>query len=225
MPKFELEPYHRNVSEEELLKDLKRVASQLGKNSVTTDEYNTHGKYHSCTFYRKSGSWFKVLEKAGLSKTRNLGITEEEYFKNIEDVWIKLGRQPKYDEMQKPLSKYCGGAYEYRFGTYRKALERFIEYINKEKTSQVGKEPIVEDEVITPGKESVIKHKTKRNISNRLKVQVLMRDGNKCRLCGVIVTGENIHYDHIKAWSKGGETVLENLQVLCAEHNLAKGNL
>ena len=52
-----------------------------------------------------------------------------------------------------------------------------------------------------------------------------MRDGNKCRLCGITVTGENIHFDHIKPWSKGGETVLENLQVLCNVHNLAKGNL
>jgi len=35
--------------------------------------------------------------------------------------------------MQKPLSKYSAGAYEYRFGTWRKALEGFIEYVNKEK--------------------------------------------------------------------------------------------
>ena len=62
-------------------------------------------------------------------------------------------------------------------------------------------------------------------ISSRLKVQVLMRDSNKCKLCGTTVTGENIDFDHIKPWSKGGETVLENVQVLCASHNLAKGDL
>jgi len=73
--------------------------------------------------------------------------------------------------------------------------------------------------------EIIFKHKTKRLPSERLKVQVLMRDGNKCRLCGITVTGENIHFHHILAWSKGGETVLENLQVLCAVHNLAKGNI
>jgi len=38
------------------------------------------------------------------------------------------------------------------------------------------------------------------------------------------VTGDNTHFDQIKPWSKGGETVLENLQVLCAKHNLAKGD-
>jgi len=75
------------------------------------------------------------------------------------------------------------------------------------------------------GSEILYKHKTKRNPSERLKVQVLMRDGNKCRLCGITVTGDNIHFDHIFPWSKGGETVLENIQVLCETHNLAKGNL
>jgi hypothetical protein len=41
-----------------------------------------------------------------------------------------LGRQPRYLEMQKPLSKYVAGAYAYKFGTWRKALEKFIEYVN-----------------------------------------------------------------------------------------------
>jgi 5-methylcytosine-specific restriction endonuclease McrA len=72
-----------------------------------------------------------------------------------------------------------------------------------------------------------IKHFTKREPSDRLKVQVLMRDGNKCRLCGVVCNDglHKIHFDHIIPWSKGGETVLENLQVLCSDCNLSKGNL
>ncbi len=54
-----------------------------------------------------------------------------------------------------------------------------------------------------------------------------MRDGNKCRICGVECSGglHNIHFDHIIPWSKGGETVLENLQVLCSSCNEAKGNM
>ena len=40
--KFELEKYHRNTSDEELLTDLKRVATDLHK-SPTIDEYNERG--------------------------------------------------------------------------------------------------------------------------------------------------------------------------------------
>ena len=37
-------------------------------------------------------------------------------------------------------------------------------------------------------------------------------------------TIEEMHADHIIPWSKGGHTTLENGQMLCREHNLAKGN-
>lgn len=30
--------------------------------------------------------------------------------------------------------------------------------------------------------------------------------------------------DHVAAWSKGGETSIENCQMLCKTHNRAKGN-
>jgi 5-methylcytosine-specific restriction endonuclease McrA len=30
--------------------------------------------------------------------------------------------------------------------------------------------------------------------------------------------------DHVAAWSKGGETSIENCQMLCRTHNRAKGN-
>lgn len=35
---------------------------------------------------------------------------------------------------------------------------------------------------------------------------------------------KEMHPDHIKPWSKGGKTVEENCQMLCARHNEAKGN-
>lgn len=36
--------------------------------------------------------------------------------------------------------------------------------------------------------------------------------------------GTKLHVDHIKPFSKGGKTVLENLQTLCFDCNLGKGN-
>jgi len=128
--------------------------------------------------------------------------------------------------LSQSFSKYSTERYINKFGTWRKALEAFVEFINSDNAQNQEIEEIEENSSETfHSNEVIFKHKTKRNPSERLKVQVLMMDGNKCRLCGITVTGENIHSDHILPWSKGGETVLENLQVLCAEHNLAKGNL
>jgi len=48
--RFELEPYHRNVTDNELIEDLKRVAQQLGKNTLTNIEEGYI--HHSNTPYR-----------------------------------------------------------------------------------------------------------------------------------------------------------------------------
>ena len=125
--------------------------------------------------------------------------------------------------MKQPFSKYTGDTYGNKFGTWRKALEAFVEFVDKDDDNNQETEENISE--IIQNNEIVFKHKTKRLPSERLKVQVLMRDGNKCRLCDITLTGDNIHFDHRIPWSKGGETVLENLQILCAKHNLAKGTL
>jgi hypothetical protein len=221
--KFELEPYNRNIPDEKLISDVKRVASDLKKDSITIDEYNERGSFHATTLTRRFGSWFKVLELAGLQKSRSLlNIPQEELFKNLEEIWIKLGRQPNYNETQKPISKYSAGTYEKRFGTWRKALEKFVAYINNEENT--SSEKAIQNLEIEP----YTKHKTKRNINWRLRFLVMRRDNFKCRICGkspALIPGLVLEPDHIKSWNKGGETVIENLQTLCNQCNIGKSNL
>ena len=174
--KYELNIYHRNTPDQELLNDLKRVADQIGLDKVTREQYDQKGKFHSTTLTNRFGTWNKALENAGLKITRKHNLSEKELFENIEEVWIKLGRQPLYEEVKNPLSKYSPKPYENRFGTWRKALESFIEYINSNKDEIQETEENEQDETNSDTTEIAIKHKTKRNISLRLKVQVLMRD-------------------------------------------------
>lgn len=220
--KFELEKYHRNTYGKELIVDLKRVANDL-KKSPTIDEYNECGDYHSTTLTRRFGSWFKVLEKANLDRTRSpLNIPEEELFHNLEEIWVKLGRQPRYRELQKPFSKYCAGTYENRFGSWRNALEKFISYINNEEN--VSSEKATEKLTFEP----TIIHKTKRDINWRLRFIVMRRDNFKCAQCGRSPATNSkviLHVDHKQPYSKGGETVSENLQTLCIECNIGKSDL
>ena len=221
--KYELNTFHRNIPEQELLDNLLRVSVRLKTNTLTTAEYNEFGEFHFATYQRRFGNWNKALEKAGLKATLNQNITRDELLLNIEKVWVTLGRQPTQRDLHPPISKYTSKPYYSKYGTWRKALDAFVEFITSDNKQEIEKTEVEEN--TSKEDEIVFKHKTKRQPSERLKVQVLMRDGNKCRLCGIILTGENIHFDHILAWSKGGETVLENLQILCAPHNLAKGNI
>jgi len=221
--RFELDEYHRGVKDEELLAELQRVASELNKKAITRADNDDRGKYGTTTYIRRFGSWFNALEKAGLEKTRTpMNLPEEELFKNLEEIWIKLGRQPRYLEVQKPLSKYSVGTYENRFGTWRKALEKFVAYINNEESTS-SEEGIKELDV-----EPSTRHKTSRTINWRLRFIVMRRDNFKCKDCGRSPATDPtiiLHVDHIKAWANGGETVLENLQTLCSKCNIGKSDL
>ncbi len=222
---FELEEYNRNISDEKLLEDLKKVSKTLEKDSVTIAEYEQYGKYNHHTLQNRFGSWTDALEKAGLRINRKVNITEKELFKNIENVWIKLGRQPRYSEIKKPLSAFSTKPYESRFGSWMKALEQFVVFINADDSEEDVEEK--KDEIIKQESKQQIVHKTKREISDRLRFKILMRDGFTCKKCGrspMKELGVELHVDHILPWSKGGETIPENLETKCRECNLGKGN-
>lgn len=59
-----------------------------------------------------------------------------------------------------------------------------------------------------------------RLIPSSVKLKVWKRDKGRCVKCGKL---DNLHFDHIIPFSKGGSSlVFENIQVLCARHNLEK---
>jgi 5-methylcytosine-specific restriction endonuclease McrA len=59
-----------------------------------------------------------------------------------------------------------------------------------------------------------------RMIPTAVKIEVWKRDKGKCVVCG---RRDNLHFDHVLPYSKGGSSlVAENIQLLCARHNLAK---
>ncbi len=219
-----------NVTMEGYVEDIKRVARLLGKGAVTMAEYDDLGKYSSSAVVGKLGSWFAALEAAGLEKTRNLGITDEEYFSNLERVWRTLGRQPIGTDMRKPLSSYLVDGYSDRFGTWRKALEAFVEYVTRESIAPPqteGKAEEMMDIVSQPDLPSKVT-KRSRNVSWRLRFLVMRRDGFRCCNCGrspATERGVILHIDHTKAWSKDGPNSYDNLQTLCSVCNIGKSNL
>jgi hypothetical protein len=59
-----------------------------------------------------------------------------------------------------------------------------------------------------------------RLIPSDVKRAVWKRDKGHCVQCGA---SDNLHFDHVIPYSKGGSSlVAENVQLLCARHNLAK---
>lgn len=223
---------------EEVILDLQKVSQKIGKRTFNSSEYNTNGNYSSDILFRKFGTWNNALVAAGLEPfdhplgggTKNK-ISEYQCVEEIERVWIELGRQPTTTDIKNGASKYSLHVFERRFGSWRKALEFFVAYMNgeqevekpaeEESTQNIEYKPVLSDN----GKPT---HSTRRDINLRLRFNIMKRDNFKCCMCGrspATTPGLELHIDHIKPWSKGGETVIDNLQTLCSDCNLGKSNL
>jgi hypothetical protein len=67
--------------------------------------------------------------------------------------------------------------------------------------------------------------KDSRVITKTLRFKILFRDNFKCKKCGRgAENGIQLHIDHILPYSLGGLTEENNLQTLCIDCNLGKGN-
>jgi hypothetical protein len=61
----------------------------------------------------------------------------------------------------------------------------------------------------------------RRYIPRAVKIGAWQRDGGKCVVCGAT---DRLHFDHVVPVSQGGPSdTVDNIQLLCARHNLAKG--
>jgi 5-methylcytosine-specific restriction endonuclease McrA len=216
---FELSHDRRNITNEDILKDLQRVARERPEQGLKQRTYKGFGKYGVTTVIRRFGSWSAAVEKAGLEKSVERNIPDQRLFTAIYDLWVKLGRQPSYSEVQRPNCRYSAKPYEQRFGSWRKALEAFVEYVNSEEMAAPAPK--------ATGSQSLQRRSTSRSINLRLRFKVLQRDHFRCCACGAspsVTPGVQLEVDHIVPWSRDGETVIDNLQTLCFACNQGKTN-
>lgn len=214
---FKLNHDKRNISDDDLLSDLRSVASTQTDQQVNQRIYKMSGKYGVTTVIRRFGSWNAAIKAAGLNIMVDRNVPNEKLFSALYDLWITLGRQPHYSEVQKPACPYHVATFERRFGSWRKALEAFVSYANSEDLTSPTQTEIM---TRTP-------HRTCRTPDLRLRFKVLQRDCFRCFTCGAspsVNPGIVLEVDHIIPWSKGGETVIDNLQTLCFICNQGKTN-
>ena len=210
----------KNVSNDELLSDMIRVAHILEKASLTAAEYDEYGRYHSRTISKRFDTWNNALELANL-QISNRFYSDEELFDNLAQVWMSLCKQPSKRDLARVGSRISFKAYERRFGRWSIALKAFVEYYNAAQDNISDRH--------TDVSQNEYKHRTtNREVNLRLRFLTMSRDNFKCCLCGASPAKDptvDLHIDHIKPWSKGGQTELNNLQTLCSKCNQGKSNL
>jgi hypothetical protein len=144
------------------------------------------------------------------------GLTENgKFFDAV--AKLKLGEQDP--EMIKVYEKIKDGIW---------AFNGVFELVDAWKEKSEGRKVfkyklVITDKSIDQQKKALVKQKDlkhNRIIPTSVKLEVWKRDGGKCKMCG---REDNLHFDHLLPFSKGGTSLLaENIQLLCARHNLQK---
>jgi len=239
--------YRQKATNEQLIAEVQKIANQLGKEGVTWEEFR---RYSTIKIDPQSagrlrfGSWANFMKASGLrlSEDYRRRYSNEDYFENLLKVWTHHGRQPFRREVDEYPSTISAGAYEKRFGSWRKALEAFVARMNNDEAGPSDEAKPLENvlpekiaEIKTPkiaskiekSEKKIIKPEDRRGINLSLRYKVLSRDNFKCVRCGrspATCLGIVLHVDHKEPFSKTGKTTLENLETKCSDCNIGKGN-
>lgn len=125
--KFELNEYHRQLTDEELIQDIIETAHRLCTDYMSIATYKREGKYSQTAIQGHFGTWKHALEIAGLRTERTKQeiklISNEQYFEDLNRVaeLIKKETVP-YDEYKK-YGKYSAEHIINRFGKWNIALD------------------------------------------------------------------------------------------------------
>jgi hypothetical protein len=213
----------RFIPDDELISDLKRAARALGSDTISTRGYDRLGSFNSSTLITRFGSWRSAVLKAGLRPIKIQKPSKRVLLENIIAVWRSLGRQPKLMEMTRRTGEFSRGPYLRQFGSWFNALAELEEYVTSDPLALPARSAGGRALPLSKGETNNIP----RTPGIRLRMQVMKRDNFKCVLCGstpATSSGTVLEIDHIIPWSKGGGTVLDNLQTLCSECNNGKSD-
>lgn len=92
---FNIKYNTKNITDEELVLDLRRVAQIYCKETITIEEYDKFGNYQHTTFYRRFGSWTNSLIKSGLKpikkQYKKSKLEKKEIIDDIKKIYEEHG--------------------------------------------------------------------------------------------------------------------------------------
>jgi hypothetical protein len=157
------------------------------------------------------------------SKARKIFFADEssleQYLKTNAD-WIKLF----YEENKLAIEQKQAEIADLRQQELDKLAKEEIkqQILEKARKKRLGREAL--NELKEDGKifnEFTNKEGKRELIPQDIMDKVWNRDGGKCVKCG---SQENLEFDHIIPFSKGGATSYRNMQLLCKKCNIEKSN-
>lgn len=232
------------ISREKMIMELERVAKNFNYTDFRVKDFEKIATMSADTVVREFGNWEKALSfLAALLKKKGIELqirkrgrfTTQELFNEMERIWVQVGHRPSRNEWEAASAKISHDTYDRHFISWQNACLEFIEYksggtITADTDFQKeegAKNENVEKETVEKEKREKIKVGNNRAISLALRLKIFNRDNFRCVLCGkspATDIGTKLHIDHIVPFSKGGQSTIDNLQTLCFECNIGKGN-
>lgn len=170
----------------------------------------------------------KVVQKHGCNPS---SIIPSDYCYNRINNGINFEKYLHiFEHIERSVYRYLGENYPYNGRIYHKPKggnEILIgEWSNGEIIYEPSNQPNERKvEIKKPQTDSI--HRTKREVSIKMRFDIMKRDNFKCVICGRSPAKDpsiELHVDHIIPWSKGGETTIDNLQTLCSKCNIGKSD-
>ena len=122
--------YHRDIADEELLEDLKRVAELIGMRRLSQSDYGKHGKYSASTIEKRFGGWNKAIMRVGLV-ARKVGVrkhvtlkNDESFFEDLRLVAAKLKKDSITTGDYEQFGMYNGDGILRRYGSWNTILQK-----------------------------------------------------------------------------------------------------
>ncbi|PHQ97547.1 MAG: hypothetical protein COB40_04410 [Marinosulfonomonas sp.] len=205
----------RNISDVALLDDLRRVAGSTDSATVRQRDYKQLGNYGVTTVIRRFGGWNAAIERAGIIKTVDRSIPDQDLIDEIHRVWKEKGTQPVYGDFLRNNTKYHATTIARRFKSWYHAIK-------------IASETLADFNDAQP-KTSVrdSRKQIRSRMTERLRFKILKRDRFRCVLCGASPANDGsveLHVDHIIPFSKGGQSDEKNLRSLCSRCNYGKSD-
>lgn len=126
--KFELNEYKRELSDDEILNDIKNVAETLGVDYISISTYKKYGKYSQTAIQHHFGTWKNAVSKVGLRSERNPNelklISDEEYCQDLQKVANLINSDTVPYEAYKKYGRFSAEHICHRFGKWNTALQK-----------------------------------------------------------------------------------------------------
>jgi hypothetical protein len=136
-------------------------------------------------------------------KLRHLRVPDEDLLADL---------QPNGKELKRPASRFGITTYRKAFGSWHHALAAFARWKGQPVADPADLERV---------------RVVRRPVDTCLRYAVLRRDHFRCCACGASPATNpevELQIDHKIPWSKGGQSVMENLQTLCQKCNRGKSD-